>query len=116
MSPSASSATANAFTPGVDSTAMPHGLQRIDAGHDHVTAALAVQRHDQTDAAGVQLLRGVVAVGVGELRGAALWEPAVAALAARAGPRPTPSRRQAHGAEAPRAAARSTAGTCAKGA
>ena len=53
---------------GVHGAAMPHRLERVDAGHHHVAAALAVQRHDKADAAGVDRLRGVVAVGVGELR------------------------------------------------
>ena len=52
---------------GIDGAAMPHRLQRIDAGRHHVAAALAVQRHDQADAAGIDLLGGVVAVGGGEL-------------------------------------------------
>ncbi len=57
---------------GIDGAAMPHRLQRIDAGHHHVAAAPAVQRHDQADAAGVDLLGGVVAVGGGELGDAGL--------------------------------------------
>ena len=57
---------------GVDRAAVPHGLQRIDAGRDHVAASLAVQRHDETDAAGIESLGGVVTIGGGELGGAAL--------------------------------------------
>src|SRR5882757_4153268 len=57
---------------GIDGAAVPHRLQRIDAGRHHVASALAVERHDQADAAGVLLLGGVVAVGGGELRGAGL--------------------------------------------
>ena len=53
---------------GIDGAAMPHRLQRIDARRHDVAASLAVQRHDQADAAGIHLLGGVVAVGVGELR------------------------------------------------
>ncbi len=49
---------------------MPHRLQRIDARRHHVAAALAVERHDQPDAAGIHLLGGIVAVGGGELGGA----------------------------------------------
>src|SRR4030088_3800735 len=52
---------------GIDGAPVPHRLQRIDAGRHHVAAALAVERHDQADAAGVDLLGGVVAVGGGEL-------------------------------------------------
>ena len=57
---------------GVDGAAVPHRLQRIDARRDHVAASLAVQRHDEPDAAGIEFLGGVVAVGGGELGGAAL--------------------------------------------
>ena len=57
---------------GIDGTAVPHGLERIDTGHDHVAASLAVQRHDQAHAAGVELLGGVVTIGIGEARNAAL--------------------------------------------
>ena len=53
---------------GIDGAAVPHRLQRVDAGHHHVAAALAVQRHDQAHAAGIDLLGGVVAVGGGEAR------------------------------------------------
>ena len=55
---------------GIDGAPVPHRLQRIDARHHHVAPAPAVQRHDQADAAGVDLLGGVVAVGGGEARGA----------------------------------------------
>ncbi len=57
---------------GIDGTAVPHGLQGVDAGRDDVASPLAVQRHDETDAAGVDLLGGVVAVGVSQLGGAVL--------------------------------------------
>jgi len=55
---------------GVDGAAMPYRLQRIDACRHDVAASLAVQRHDQADAAGVHLLGGVVAIGGGEAGGA----------------------------------------------
>ncbi len=58
---------------GVDRAAMPHRLQRIDARRHHVAAALAVQRHDQPDAAGIDLLGGVVAIGGRELGGASRY-------------------------------------------
>ena len=51
---------------GIDRAAMPDRLQRIDAGHHHVAPRLAVERHDEADAAGVDLLGGIVAVGGGE--------------------------------------------------
>ena len=43
----------------------------MPASH-HLAARLAVERGDQADAAGIELLGGVVAVGGGELGGAAL--------------------------------------------
>ena len=57
---------------GVDGAAVPHSLQRIDARRHDVAASLAVQRDHETDAAGIESLGGVVAVGGGELLGAAL--------------------------------------------
>ena len=51
---------------GVDGAAMPYRLQGIDARHDDVTATLAVQCHDQADAAGIGSFGGVVAIGIGE--------------------------------------------------
>ncbi len=54
----------------VDGATMPHRLQRIDARRHHVAAALAVERHDEADAARIQRLGGIVAVGVGQLLGA----------------------------------------------
>jgi hypothetical protein len=44
---------------GVDGAAMPHRLQRIDARHHDVAASLAVERHDQADAAGVRSFGGL---------------------------------------------------------
>ena len=57
---------------GIDRAAVPHRLQRIDAGRDHVAASLAVQRDHEPDAAGIESLDGVVAVSGGELVGSAL--------------------------------------------
>ena len=57
---------------GVHGAPMPHRLQRIDARGDHVAPSLAVQRDHQTDAAGIESLGGVVAVGGGQLLGSAL--------------------------------------------
>ena len=47
---------------GIDRAAVPHRLQRVDAGLHHVAARLAVERGDQADAAGIVLLRRVVGV------------------------------------------------------
>ena len=44
---------------GIDRAAMPYRLQRIDARHDHVAPSLAVERHDQADAAGVDPSAGL---------------------------------------------------------
>ena len=41
---------------GIDRAAVPHRLQRIDAGRDDFAARLAVDRGDQADAAGIMLL------------------------------------------------------------
>src|SRR5262249_16304415 len=51
---------------GVDGATMPHRLQGVDARCHDVASAFAVQRHDQANAAGVDLLGGVVAVGGGQ--------------------------------------------------
>ena len=47
---------------GVHRAAMPHRLQRIDAGLHNVAPLLAIQRGDEADAAGIVLLRRVVGV------------------------------------------------------
>jgi len=47
---------------GIDGATVPHRLQRIDPGHHHVAAAIAVERHDHADAAGIDLLRRIVAI------------------------------------------------------
>src|SRR6185437_7484790 len=51
---------------GIDRAPVPYRLQGIDARHHDVTATLAVQRHDQADAAGVRSFGGIVAVGVSQ--------------------------------------------------
>src|SRR5262249_41291547 len=45
---------------GIDGAAMPHGLQRGNAGLDDLPARLAVDGGDQPDAAGIMLLRPVI--------------------------------------------------------
>ena len=52
---------------GVDGPAVPDRLQRLDRQLDHLAARLAVDRADQTDAAGVVLLRRIVGVAVDQL-------------------------------------------------
>ncbi len=47
----------------IDRAAMPHGLERIDTGLHDVAPALAVQRRDHADAAGIMLLRRVIGIG-----------------------------------------------------
>ena len=52
---------------GIDGAAMPHRLQRVDAGLDHVAPRLAVERCDKADAAGIVLLGRIVEPGGFEL-------------------------------------------------
>jgi len=53
---------------GVDRAAVPDRAQRVDAGLHHLAARLAVDRGDETDAAGVMLEARVVQA----VRGASL--------------------------------------------
>src|SRR3546814_17826728 len=57
---------------GVDRTAVPHRLQRLDAGDHHIAPRRSVERGDEADAAGVMLLRRVVEALAAELCGIAL--------------------------------------------
>src|SRR3546814_11188892 len=57
---------------GVDRTAMPHRLQRLDAGDHHIAPPRSIERGDEADAAGVILLRRLLEHLAAELLGLAL--------------------------------------------
>jgi len=48
------------FTIGIDGAAVPNCLQRVDSGDHHFAAGLAVGGGNETDAAGIVFLIGVV--------------------------------------------------------
>src|SRR5262249_53820392 len=56
---------------GIDGAAVPHGLQRGNAGLDDLPPRPAVDGRDQANAAGIMLLRRVVESVRGEMRGIA---------------------------------------------
>ena len=65
---------------GIDRTAMPHRLQRIDRGRDDATRGLPVGRRDEPDAAGIALELGAVHAVAGEAEAFCFsrhgWSPA----------------------------------------
>src|SRR3546814_14190814 len=63
---------------GIDRTAVPQRLQRVDAGLDHRAVRHAVQRGDQPDAAGIMLPFRPAHAGHGEMRCVVLPLPDVA--------------------------------------